>query len=96
MNKPQISGKGGCHGVNLVHRAKDDTHALVQIFTEDDSTWNSEMLFSSYWLPDLINTLQAVQNKLERVGVVDERFGYRLPHKEVVAQVEQIFSEEGL
>lgn len=91
MKQPQFTGKGRCHGVNLVHRGRKDNHALVQIFTEDDGTWNQGMSFSNYWLPDLIAVLQAAQRQLERKGTAKNREGYCLPNNAVVDNVEQIF-----
>ena len=91
MNKPQFTAKGQCHGVNLVHRGKSDDHALVQIFTEDDGTWNQDMCFSNYWLDDLILVLQTAQTKLKRSGVSVKGDGCRLRSKDVVDNVTQIF-----
>ncbi len=91
MNKPQI--EGDCHGVNLTHRGPKDTHALVNVFCEDDGTWNKEMTFSSYWLPELIAVLVTAQKRLEANGVKDGKGnGYRLTHKHVVENVNQIFT----
>lgn len=97
MKKPQYTSKGNCHGVNLIHRGKDAEHVLVQIFTEDDGTWHSEMVFSNYWLGDLIHTLQAVQSDIQRKGINDGKggqWGKKLQSKDVVKKVNQIFSGE--
>jgi hypothetical protein len=93
MKQPQFTGKGHCHGVNLVHRGESDDHALVQIFTEDDGTWSQQMSFSNYWLDDLILVLQAAQTKIKRSGVKDGRWGMRLRSKDVVDNVERIYGE---
>ena len=91
MKKPQFTAKSQCHGVNLVHKSTSDDAVLVQIFTEDDGTWNQDMIFDPFWLDDLILVLQSAQ-KLLKVRGVKGKNGLRLRSKDVVDDVQQIFT----
>lgn len=94
MKRPQYIGKGQLHGVNFVHRGENDLHPLVQIFTEDDCTWSQSMSFSAHWLPDLIRVLQVAQKDLDRKGIKGKEGEVTLCHKDVVANVQQIYTGE--
>jgi hypothetical protein len=94
MNKPQFTSKGQCHGVNLVHRSNSDDEAMVQIFTEDDGTWNQSMSFDNFWLDDLILVLQSAQKRLKQRGVKGKHQSIRLRSRDVVDDVHQIFEDK--
>jgi hypothetical protein len=57
----------GCQfGVRLAHRGKDDPHVCVQLLTEDDGQWiKTGERFSSFWIDDLIEQLQAAKSAMQ-------------------------------
>jgi hypothetical protein len=94
VKRPQFTAKGQCHGVNLVHRSASDDEAMVQIFTEDDGTWNQSMHFDNFWLDELILVLQAAQKCLQQRGVKGKGRSVRLRSRDVVDDVQQMFTGE--
>ena len=46
-------------------RNTDDNYGLpiVELYMEDDEWWSEKISFSAYWIPDLIATLKAIQDK---------------------------------
>lgn len=36
---------------------------IVHLYMEDDEWWSEKISFSAYWIPDLIATLRAIQDK---------------------------------
>lgn len=79
--------KGGQSGVRFVSRGPNDDHILIQLLGEDDENWFKRGdAISSFWIDDLISTLQTAKSVLEQQAVVDEDgFGYRFPRSEDVA-----------
>lgn len=69
---------GECKGVGLVPRGNNDNHILVLILTEDDGDWFiSESGFSSFWIEDLKEQLQAAADWMERHATKDPSgYGY--------------------
>lgn len=52
-------------GVKLIPRGKDDNHILIQLLAEDDENWHeTDYIFSSYWLDDLIKVLELTKTHL--------------------------------
>ena len=52
---------GKCMGVELSQRGMNDPHILVNILMEDDENWFKKASFSSSWLDEMIQQLQAAK-----------------------------------
>lgn len=81
----QVVGK--CLGVSFEPRGPNDNHICIRLLVEDDENWIPTSLnVSSYWLDDLIETLQRAKIMLEAEGVpcvVDGRqWGWDFPEGE--------------
>ena len=48
---------GGCVGVDVSPRGKDDPHIMIVLCVEDDETWHRQLSVSSAWLEELIAVL---------------------------------------
>jgi len=59
------------------HEASGDYHAFVVVYVEDDGVYHRDMGFSSYWLDDLITTLQDVKKQMEHLPN-NGRYGKKL------------------
>lgn len=58
--------KGTQFGVRLQKRGPEDQHVCIQLMGEDDDNWfNIGNPFSSFWLSDLIRTLQRAERILK-------------------------------
>ena len=70
-------------GVKLHQRYDDDKHVSVTILMEDDGVWFESgglLDFSSYWIPDLTDLLEAVYGYLSTSYAFEpdaEGMGYR-------------------
>lgn len=75
--------KGARNGVKFVPRGKDDPHILIQLLGEDDDNWfNSDGVMSSFWIDDLILTLQRAKETLSKKANPDrDGFGFEFKQK---------------
>lgn len=76
--------RGDCMGVRLEKRDDKDKHIVVVLETEDDEQWFEKTSFSSYWLDELIEVLQAASSfcKSQEPDIVKgEQFGWKFKKK---------------
>jgi len=67
---------GECVGVKFTPRAAGDSHVMLQLMIEDDEHWHgTNFRISSFWLGDMIDVLQRVQNTLDNTAENDT-YGY--------------------
>lgn len=78
MNGPKI--KGELFGVDFIKRRHNDNHVLIELFLEDDEHWHKKISFSSYWIGDMIATLNKAKSYLEKECIKRED-GYHLRDK---------------
>lgn len=67
-----IESKGDQFGFRIVNRGTNDSHALLEIISEDDEKWHKSMDFSSFWIDDLIEQLQKAKTLLESDAFEDD------------------------
>lgn len=72
---------GKCLAASLETRGgKSDPHAMVSIWVEDDETWYRKLMFSSYWLNDLLKVLRRVDRFFKKGCDPDPSgYGYLMP-----------------
>lgn len=71
---------GRCFGIGLKERniEEGDVHVSFTILVEDDERWSECYGFaSSYWLPDLVDAINAAQEWMERYYKKDGSYGYK-------------------
>ena len=71
---------GECFGVGLKKRniGENDAHVSFTILVEDDGYWFPHRDFaSSYWLPDLVEAINAAQAWVEKHCKKDGQYGYK-------------------
>ena len=69
--------KGEQFGVRLIPRDRNDPHICIQLLSEDDEHWYMfGHRFSSYWIDDLIEQLNAVKYALEALPKGKDNFGH--------------------
>lgn len=76
----EVAFLGGCFGVALCRRGAGKAHhepVTLLILVEDDGTWFTacESVMSSFWLPDLIEQLNAARMWLDD-NAVKVQFGW--------------------
>ena len=69
-DKESITIKSKMHGIKLEKRSSidgKDNHICLRLLGEDDGTWFEDIeLGSSYWIDDLIETLQRAKAHMEQ------------------------------
>lgn len=76
--QPEVQIKGQCFGVGLERRSATDPHVCVVLMCEDDGNWHVKgEPFSSYWLDDLIRTLEAARNTMHSRCTPDAFYGWK-------------------
>lgn len=63
--------KGGCIGVKLTARGKNDPHICFSFMTEDDERWfdtPTGSSWSTWWWKDLKEVMERVEANLERTA----------------------------
>jgi len=70
---------GELFAVELEDRGTKDQHTMINLYSEDDERYHQAILFSSYWIDDLIDVLERTKRRLEnsRQYTEDGDFGYR-------------------
>lgn len=67
--------------------SKNDDHCMLELLGEDDEYWFHITDFSSFWLDDLIETLNEVNNRLKHDTINFEKdpsgFGYKFKNKRI-------------
>jgi hypothetical protein len=77
MVRPGQKILGKQFGIKFQARGSDDPHICVQLLGEDDENWfDFGDRFSSYWIRDLIEQLQAAEQLLAH-HEEPSGFGYR-------------------
>lgn len=68
---------GGCFGIVLTPRGKDDNAVMFQVVTEDDGNWfkDEKSDGNAYWIPDLLAQLIHAKDWLEE-NAIQRTSGY--------------------
>ena len=71
---------GGCFGIAIIRRSKDDNHLCMRWLVEDDETWHlmgDHSVADTFWIPDMVRVLSETQEWLDKNAVCGE-WGYCL------------------
>ena len=67
---------GECLGVELIERLNKDGHVMIQLLVEDDGIWHElGTPFSSFWIKDLVNVIEATSTHLRNMPDDPSGFG---------------------
>ena len=70
--------KGGCIGVALSERGKDDPHVMINVLVGDDTNWFTKACVSSFWLDEMIEMLETAREHLKKHQEPDpDGYGYQ-------------------